>query len=1175
MSKISLGGFNTVNGRTTSLGLESGLDSNAIIEQILSARQSNIDKTQDTIDVNKTKITEVANLRTLLDKFRSAADFLRSPPGVKNDSSDLFKYTRTSLSSNTSVTASNYLTVTSEAGATLTSYSISNITKALAHQIRLDGFTSKTASVVGNLSVTDNYQVNLGTIAGNVLNTASPIVFSNDVRGSKATIDIVFSDNNEFESDDSVVFGDTDMRFGGGGGDVDIEVGDTTEETVANMVAYLNSVTTGEESRYTYTASGNTITATRNVDGSNAEVDTSLTISADFTISGSGNQTINIGSQGASNATSGDLNTFGTDGNRGTVAQAATLDIIFGDQNQFDAADKLTIGSTTITFGGTGGDDIDISAATTLDQKLDAIVARLNAVSVSPVNAYTYSRSSSGVITMTRDTAGPLSVVGNDIDVTAEFSKGTDTTQTVALGKNYKNNGSVSGSVARSNSLISGSVGANGVDGIAAATKATVDVIISNNNIDNGDSITFGSTTAIFGTHITVGATLSDTMDNIVAYFNGLTTDSAVDDYKFEHDGTDTITITKHDYGSGTLAMDANFALAGAGNATIAFGSQGASTNPAGGTLNNLGTDGVSQTSISDAKTSHVSTLVGEVSIDSASFINGSSTATGFVPNAVEFRATVGGETYTSRPVILSGGDIDGNGAGLNGLGNRIPSGTVITFVKDSDSNETEGTKDVTFQLVVGATRNNINDESIANTYAGEINTWLNTTNDVSIAQNPTVPPFRAGTFNLGGVDITITEGENLQSIKSQINAVSKTSGVSADIIQVSENSYSLVLKSTQTGVENKIFEFGDGDTGDALSGYLQIGSDNVRFTQTQAARDASFVLDGQTITRSLNSNSDIIDGLTFNFISDTPESTPTTLTLNIDSDNDLIKNGISDFLVAYNNIRQYISKQTQRDENNQLVEGAVLGNESILRDVVSSLDAELSRIVSGLDANSKNSLFAIGIDVVDFPGDSETPATKDLFVLDEAKFDAALSSDFDAVRKVFTFDFTSTSSSLDIFAHNNKFSLNNFILDIDITRSKDDRVRVLDPNTNEILFNADLGTNSITGRVGTPLEGVKMVYTGDGTDIITVNATAGIADRVYNILDNYLKDDGVVDDFVGGFETENTRLKDRLDEYEVSLASERELLVSKFTRLEEVIAGANNTLTFLESQWQANNNSN
>ncbi len=1177
---ISLGSFNRTNGQNSTFGLASGLDSKALIDGILSGRQTSIDAIKDSIKTNSSKVSAIGDLKTLLDSFKSTADLLRAKSGVNTESSDLFKYTKALLSSNTSISASNYLSVTTEPGATINSYSLANIVRAKANQLKLDGFTSQTASVVGNSSITDNYQVSLGTVAGNVLNPTTPITFSNDVRSTKASIDLTFGSQNQFDAADSVTFGATTITFGGGGGnDISLAGLTTVTQKVAAIAARMNAISTGDEAKYTYVATGTVLTITRDVAGSNSEVVTNLNIDANFSGGGDATQTLAIGGQAAAvNPAAGALNTLGTDGNDGTVATQAKLDVFFNDANQFDSADSIAFGNTTITFGGTGGNDIDISSATTLDQKIDAIVARMNAVATGDESHYTYSRSSTGVLTITRDTAGPIATAGNDITVTANFSKGLDKTQKVGFGANYKNNGSSAGSVAQSNSSVSASVSQNGVDGLNAAVKANISLQFNGNTFAAGDHLVIGGVDLTFdggggGSYdVAIGGTLNDTLTTIANHMNTLATG-----YTYSTNGSDSLVITRNKYGTnaqvGTnLSLSANLSTSGT---QVAFGSQGLSATPAAGTLNTLGTEGVAQTAVSDLKTTHLSTLSGAVTIGTPIYIAGSDTANGFIPNTVEFKAIVGGVSYTSKPVVLDGGARSGGGgSGTNGYGDLIAAGTVITFVKDSDSDGISDTKDVTFQLVTGAAKN-IADSTAATDFAtgvGGINEFLNTNNTITIGQNPTVPPLRAGSFFLGGVSITLAAGDNLQIIKSKINSVSTSSGVQAEIVKISDNNYSLTLKSVNTGVANKIKEYSDGDVGDGLVGTLQFGADNVAFSEVVEASDSSFTLDGQTITRSSNVISDVLNKVTFSLLADTPTDVPPTLAFDVQSDKDIIKSGVNNFITAYNNLKFFIAKQTQRDSSNALVETAVLGDERILSDVMTSIDRTMSSLVKGLTSGDPASLFAIGIDTTDFPGDSSNPATKGIFVLDEAKFDAALASNFSAFEKVFSFNFVSSSPDLGAFSHTDSLSLNNFVLDIDTSRANGDKIRVLDATTNQFLFNADINGSSITGRAGTALEGLIMIYTGDGTDSISVHNSKGIADTAYNILDSFLATNGLVQNTVDSLTSENDRLQKNVDDENASMESERQLLVDKFTKLEAIISSANQTLGFLDSQQASDN---
>ena len=432
---------------------------------------------------------------------------------------------------------------------------------------------------------------------------------------------------------------------------------------------------------------------------------------------------------------------------------------------------------------------------------------------------------------------------------------------------------------------------------------------------------------------------------------------------------------------------------------------------------------------------------------------------------------------------------------------------------------------------------------------------------------------FQAGTFTLRGSSITLVDGDTLTTIKAKINAVSKTSGVVADIIQVDDSSFSLVLKATTTGLDNKISEYGDGDVDDPTTGTIVFGASEVAFTQQQEPNDASFKLDNLTITRATNTISDAITGVTFSLLSDTGDSDPT-LTVNIAPDTSLITNGVNNFLTAYNNLKEFIAEQTQVDENGNLLDTAILGNDDIIRDVARGVDAQFLSFVSGITDGDVKSLSDIGVSTTTFPGDSTTPKTEGILILDQAKFNAAITADFDAVRRVFASDFVSSSADLGLFKSSNKATLTSFTLDIDTSRDVGNQVRVLDED-GDFLFNADLTNGLITGQSGTALDGEQFVYTGDGASSIDVTITHGIADKVFNQVDSYLTaDTGLIDITTEALTEQDTSLQDNIDKENADIEAERQILVAKFTQLEAIVSQANSTLSFLAAQKNSDNSS-
>jgi len=153
VSSVTLGNFFSSNGKTVLGGIGgSGLDTEALINSLVEAKSFPATQAQDKIDLNDKRSTALTELKTLVGNFQTAADALRNPPGVGNAASNAFKYTTTSVTSNTANAGSNFVTVTTSPGATLQSYSISEITSVASAASQSSGvFTVASANddVVG------------------------------------------------------------------------------------------------------------------------------------------------------------------------------------------------------------------------------------------------------------------------------------------------------------------------------------------------------------------------------------------------------------------------------------------------------------------------------------------------------------------------------------------------------------------------------------------------------------------------------------------------------------------------------------------------------------------------------------------------------------------------------------------------------------------------------------------------------------------------------------------------------------------------------------------------------------------------------------------------------------------------------------------------------------------
>ncbi len=143
VSSISFGKIANIGGKTVLSGSNSGIDSEALITSLTTARRApavTIETKQKTL---ASQSTAFATLKTLLAKFQDSADLLRNTPDVTTDDKNLFKYRTTTLTAQgTNLTGDAYLSASVAAGATPQSYTINEISQlARAKKQQTNAFT--------------------------------------------------------------------------------------------------------------------------------------------------------------------------------------------------------------------------------------------------------------------------------------------------------------------------------------------------------------------------------------------------------------------------------------------------------------------------------------------------------------------------------------------------------------------------------------------------------------------------------------------------------------------------------------------------------------------------------------------------------------------------------------------------------------------------------------------------------------------------------------------------------------------------------------------------------------------------------------------------------------------------------------------------------------------------
>lgn len=222
---------------------------------------------------------------------------------------------------------------------------------------------------------------------------------------------------------------------------------------------------------------------------------------------------------------------------------------------------------------------------------------------------------------------------------------------------------------------------------------------------------------------------------------------------------------------------------------------------------------------------------------------------------------------------------------------------------------------------------------------------------------------------------ITIDASNNsLSGLRDAINA--SNMGVSATIINDGTPAgYHLALTSIDTGAKNAMKISVDDASLNAFT-YDQTGGTS-NMTQSAAAQDAVIKVDGTTITKSSNTITDAIQGVTLNLSKVTPPAS--TVTLNVTTNTASVKAALENFVKSYNDLNKTITDATAY--NVTTGKGSALTGDGTVRNIQSQLRVALTTPITGA-APGAATLTDIGIS---FQRDGT-------LAIDSAKLSAALS---------------------------------------------------------------------------------------------------------------------------------------------------------------------------------------
>ncbi len=260
-----------------------------------------------------------------------------------------------------------------------------------------------------------------------------------------------------------------------------------------------------------------------------------------------------------------------------------------------------------------------------------------------------------------------------------------------------------------------------------------------------------------------------------------------------------------------------------------------------------------------------------------------------------------------------------------------------------------------------------------------------------------------SGSFQIAGVSLVVGVADSLNDIAANINQLNSgatATGVSASVMKVAANDFRLILASDTTGATGFTL------TGTALDAAgpgslagLQLGATGqTNASQTlQAAQDAQLSIDGLAITRTTNTITDALPGVTFSLKQADPA---VTVNMTIGVDTAALQANVQSFVDAYNGLQTLINDQFKFDANTGV--GGVLAGDPLLTTIQSALSARIMQTVPGLPTD-KNNLVMIGVE----------PDAQGVLTINPARFDTFLANDPNAIRDLFVATGTTDNNKL------------------------------------------------------------------------------------------------------------------------------------------------------------------
>lgn len=402
-------------------------------------------------------------------------------------------------------------------------------------------------------------------------------------------------------------------------------------------------------------------------------------------------------------------------------------------------------------------------------------------------------------------------------------------------------------------------------------------------------------------------------------------------------------------------------------------------------------------------------------------------------------------------------------------------------------------------------------------------------------------------------IEIDITSSNNtLAGIRDAINA--KNASVTASIVNDGSGNR-LVITSKDTGEVNSLkISVADNDgnntdsSGLSALAYDPLATSN-NMTQLVAAKNALLTVDGLNISKSSNTISDVIQGVTLTL----KGVTSTANALSVDTDTTTIQSSVQSFVDAYNSLNTSMRNLTKFVSAGSSANGVLLGD-STARNMMVKLKSMLS--ASSPTATTYKTLSDIGVSM----------GSDGSLSLDSTKLQKAITNNVSDVAKLFSPSATTTDPQVTFMG--SKADTQSGTYAVNITQLGGNGVNAIG-TINGVTANT---TGSVlTGAGGNASYGLQISVTGTATGSRgTITFSKGLAGELSSVLGEWLKSDGPLTTKTDGLNSSIKDLNKKADDINAKLPSIEARYRAQYAKLDALLSSLQTTSTNLTSQLAA-----